>query len=146
MDEMMEKMMKDLASGGNTGGPVYYGFRITVGPDGKPRFEEFGNMRPGLKGPEISDQIEPIVDVIDQRDEVVVVADLPGVEKEDIRLSAVGDLLTVSVDTERRKYHKEIRLPAKVEPETAKASYKNGVLEVRLKKVGGPQGHGIKID
>lgn len=146
MDEMMDKMWKDLMSGTASQNSLFYGFRINVGPDGKPRFEEFGNMKPGLRGPEISEQIEPIVDVMEEKGDVVVVADLPGVEKGDIELNAIDVALTIDVDSERRKYHKEVRLPAKVDPDSAKASYKNGVLEVRLRRIGKTRGRGIKIE
>ncbi len=146
MDEMLEKMWKDVTSGTAVQNPIFYGFRVMVGPDGKPRFEEFGNMKPGLRGPEITEEIEPIVDVMEEKGEVVVVADIPGVEKEDIKLNAIEDMLTIDVDSKRRKYHKEIRMPAKIDPESAKASYKNGVLEVRLKRTGKNQGRGIKIE
>ncbi|MCS7114135.1 MAG: hypothetical protein RMJ15_03975 [Nitrososphaerota archaeon] len=43
-----------------------------------------------------------------------VVAELPGVEKEDIKLYGSEDTLTITVDTPQRKYHKEVSLPAKV--------------------------------
>ncbi len=146
MDEMLDKMWKDVMSGTASQNPIFYGFRITVGPDGKPRFEEFGNMKPGLRGPEITEQIDPIVDVMEEKEEIVVVADIPGVEKGDIKLNAIEDTLTIDVDAERRKYRKEIRLPASIDPESAKASYKNGVLEVRLRRTGKTQGRGIKIE
>jgi len=62
--------------------------------------------------------------------------EVPGVEKKDINLNATEDRLIISVDTPQRKYYKEVDLPAKVDPKSAKASYKNGVLEVVLKKAG----------
>ncbi|MFQ6077039.1 MAG: Hsp20 family protein, partial [Candidatus Bathyarchaeia archaeon] len=61
-------------------------------------------------------------------------AELPGVEKDDIELHATERGLTISVDTESRKYYKELKLPAEVEPSSAKSSYRNGVLEVTLTK------------
>ncbi len=146
MDAILDKMWKDTMSENTKQNPIFYGFRITTGPDGKPQFEEFGNMKPGLRGPEISERIEPLVDIVEEKDEIVVVADMPGVEKDEIRLSAIEDTLTIDVDAERRKYHKEVRLPAKVNPDSAKASYKNGVLEVRLKKTGKTRGRGIRIE
>jgi len=74
----------------------------------------------------------------------VVVAELPGVEKEDIELNATEKELIISVDTERRKYYKCLELPAEVDPKSAKASYRNGILEVRLKKVR-PERRGERI-
>ena len=82
---------------------------------------------------QIRKQSEPLVDVLDE-EEVVVVAELSGVEKEDISLYASKDGLTISVDTPQRKYQKELPLPEEVDPKPVKASYKNGVLAIRFKK------------
>jgi HSP20 family protein len=78
-----------------------------------------------------------------------VVVELPGVEKEDIKLHGTEDNLTISVDTPRRKYFKEIALLAKVNPKAAKTVYKNGVLEVTMPKIEKkekPKGETIKIE
>jgi HSP20 family protein len=145
MQEMMEKMMqdamKDMESGNKASGPgkpLVYGFSLRIGPDGKPMMEEFGNVKKGAgeeKGP--ADEREPLVDVISRKDEVIVIAEVPGVEKHDIktRLSKEGDVLNIVVDNPDRKYKKVLKLPAKVRGEGAAASYKNGVLEVKLKKI-----------
>ena len=116
-------------------GPYYYGIRITIGPDGVPRVEEFGNIRRGRGGkPEIREEIEPLVDVIEHDDEIWVVAELPGVEKDKIKVRATEDRLVIKAEGER-KYYKVVELPARVDPKSARASYRNGVLEVKLKKL-----------
>lgn len=115
-------------------GPFVYGYSVTIGPDGKPVIREFGNVQPGRFGPEVKEEREPLVDVISTDGEVKVVVELPGVEKKDIKLHGTEESLTISVDTEERKYFKEVKLPAKVRPKEAKSIYKNGVLEVTLPK------------
>jgi len=115
-------------------GPFVYGYSMTIGPDGKPVVREFGNVQPSRCGPMIKEEREPLVDVVSTDDEVKVVAELPGVEKKDIKLHALDDVLTISVDTTDRKYYKEIKLPTEVDPRGSKSSYKNGVLEVTLQK------------
>lgn len=130
-------------------GPIVYGYSIRIGPDGKPIIREFGNIRPGREPEivEVSEAREPLVDVYEEEDVVKVVAEVPGVEKDDINLNATERKLVISVDTPQRKYYKEVDLPAEVDPKSAKASYKNGVLEVVLKKVGkGESGVKIKIE
>jgi HSP20 family protein len=77
---------------------------------------------------------EPLVDVVEEPENLRVVAELPGVEKKDIQMKCAEDLLTISVSTPSRKYHKEVELHATVDPDTSKASYNNGVLEVLLRK------------
>jgi HSP20 family protein len=121
---------------------------MTIGPDGKPIVREFGNVQQSRRGPKIKEEREPLVDVISADSEVKVVAELPGVEKKDIKLNALEDVLTISVETPDHKYYKEVKLPTKVKHEGAKTSYKNGVLEVTLQKaeIQKPKGKPIKID
>ena len=139
-------------------GPFVYGYSMTIGPDGKPQIREFGNVKPSTK-PEtfgthkpsldIKEEREPLIDVINTDGEVKVVVELPGVEKEDIKLHGNEKSLTISVDTRERKYFKEIDLPTPVDPKTAKSIYKNGVLEVTLakkKEEKKPKGEPIKIE
>ena len=129
-------------------GPFVYGYSITIGPDGKPQIREFGNVKPTRFGPRIREEREPLVDIYVTNGEVKVIAELPGVNKEDIQLHGTEDTLTISVDTPERKYYKEVKLPAKVDPKEAKTSYKNGVLEVTLpkKEERKPKGEPIKIE
>ncbi|RLG61081.1 Hsp20/alpha crystallin family protein [Candidatus Geothermarchaeota archaeon] len=111
-----------------------YGFTFSIGPDGKPVFREFGNVKPGFIKPKITAEREPLVETYEEGDEIVVLAELPGVEKEDIKLNLSENALEIKVDTEKRKYYKMLELPKPVSTENVKTSYKNGILEVRLKK------------
>jgi len=132
-------------------GPFVYGYSMTVGPGGKPQIRAFGNIKPGDRFGrpriDIKEKREPLVDVMSTDGEVKVVAELPGVEKKDITLYGTENMLTVSVDTPQRKYHKEIELPSQVDPKQAQTSYKNGVLEVTLqkKKEEKPEGEPIEL-
>lgn len=140
-------------------GPFVYGYSMKIGPDGKPEIREFGNVKPSMKpevpfGPkrpsvDIKEEREPLVDVISANSEVKVVAEVPGVEKKDIKLYATEKALTISVDTPDRKYYKEVELPTSIDPKTAKSMYKNGVLEVTLtksKEEKKPKGEPIRIE
>ena len=135
MDEMMRRAFETPSRGAKFRRPYVYGFSMSVGPDGKPVIREFGNVQPSQRGPKIREEREPLVDVMEENKDVVIVAELPGVEGDDINLHATEDHLMISVDTPERKYHKELTLPAVVDSKSAQASYKNGVLEVRLKKL-----------
>jgi HSP20 family protein len=130
-------------------GPFVYGYSVKIGPDGKPEVREFGNVKPSLTGPQVQQEREPLVDIVEANDEIHVVAELPGVDKENIKLHATEDTLTITVDTPQRKYFKEVELPAKIKLEDAKSQYKNGVLEVTLQKEKDgrqPKGQPISID
>lgn len=115
------------------------GFSVRMGPDGKPHFSSFGN-KPRMEDqeggmPRIgADEREPLTDVIEDNDSVAITMELPGVEKKDIHVHMSEDRLEISVDNERRKYHKRVRLPTKVDPATTKATYNNGILDVTVQK------------
>jgi HSP20 family protein len=125
---------------------------MTMDPDGKPRIREFGNIKPGTrKGrPRIDfkEQREPLIDVLETEDAVRIVAEVPGVEKQDINLRGSNTALMISVDTAHRKYYKEVDLPAQIDPKRAKSTYKNGILEVTLPKKAKekPTGERISIE
>jgi HSP20 family protein len=120
-------------------GPFVYGYSVKIGSDGKPTIREFGNMKPGLTGEggsplNLTERREPLVDLIEDGETVKVVAELPSVEKRDIRLKATDNSLTISVDNPERKYYKELEFPVEVDEKTAKSTYTNGVLEIVFKK------------
>jgi HSP20 family protein len=127
-------------------GPFVYGYSMKIGPDGKPEIQEFGNIKKSRKGPEVKEEREPLVDVVETDSEIRVVAELPGVEKTDIKLHGTEDSLEISVDTPQYKYYKEVKLPAKVKVKEAKSSYKNGVLEVILPRAEMKKPKGEQID
>ncbi len=110
-------------------------FSIKIGPDGKPRIQEFNNRKPRQEKTEVSEEPEPLVDLMEDTETLVVFAALPGVKRDAIDLRTTENRLTISVDTPDLECHKELKLPARVDPRSARASYKNGVLEVKLKKL-----------
>lgn len=156
LEEFTSRVPKDYVrerklSGGKTireFGPFVYGYSMKIGPDGKPVVREFGNVQPSRRGPMIKEEREPLVDVVNTDGEVKVVAELPGVDKKDIKLHAFEDTLTISVETPDRKYYKEVKLPTEIDPKDSKSSYKNGVLEVTLQKAKKrrPKGEPIRIE
>ncbi len=93
---------------------------------------------------------EPFIDVIETDKEVIASAELPGLEKQDISINVTEDRLEISAQTkheekkeekgyvyrERRSgsYYRAISLPSPVDPDNSKATYKNGVLEVKMPK------------
>jgi HSP20 family protein len=111
------------------------GFSIKIGPDGKPRIHEFNSRQPRQNEPEIGDDPEPLVDFIEEENKLVVLAALQGVKKDEIDLRITENCLTVSVDAADFEWYNELKLPTKVDPKSARASYKNGVLEIKINKV-----------
>ena len=120
---------------GSTSGPLYYGCTMTVGPDGKPIVREYGNIRPGSLS--ASDGRAPLVDtIVDEKDNVIkLVAEMPGVEKGDIKVVVEGKAIDISAEHGEKKYHAKVPIKDGVDKDSGKATYRNGVLEVSFKRV-----------
>ena len=133
IDETMQKSFEnseDMPSRRNR----FRGFSIKIGPDGTPKVREF-NDRQALQDEAEDEDQEPLVDFIDGGKTLIVLAALPGINKDEIELRVTESCLTVSVDADSLEWYDEFKLPAKVKPKSACASYKNGVLEVKLEKL-----------
>jgi len=153
MDKMFQAAMKEPAFGEDmTKKPFVYGFSVRVGPDGVPHIQQFGNTKPIRKaltkdeGLAAINEREPLTDVIESEDEICITIELPGVEKKDIKLDAKDDSLTIDVNTEDRKYHKNIPVPGNIDPDSVAATYKNGVLDIAIKRVKEKESKGKRID
>ena len=104
----------------------------------------------------------PFVDVYERGGEVIVEAEMPGVNKEDIEVTATEDAVEIRAEARReaeergeryflrersyRGFYRKVRLPAPVDPKKARATYENGILRVRLPKVGAAAGERIEIE
>jgi HSP20 family protein len=122
--------------------PYYYGYQITVGPDGKPRIREFGNAKPASSGLMQQSTIrEPLVDTsYDEKDNsVTITAELPGITKEDVKLEVADGIVTIHAEKGNKKYHTEIPVADELDAESAKASYTNGILELKIRSKSPPK-------
>jgi HSP20 family protein len=131
--------------------PYYYGYQITVGPDGKPHIREFGNARPSAKGLiEQSTVREPLVDTnLDEKDNTLTItAEMPGITKQDVKVAVDDGLVTIHAEKGDKKYHTELPIDAELDSDTAKATYTNGILElkIKLKKPPKPKAKEIKVE
>jgi HSP20 family protein len=93
----------------------------------------------------VSDQREPVVDIIKDVDKLKIIAELPGVTKSDLRITANETSLTIESLSGERRYNKKIDLPNEIEPSSGKSSYKNGILEVSF-KLKDSKDHGVSIN
>jgi len=118
----------------HTYGPYYYGYQMTVGPDGKPQVREWGNVRPtsasGLL--DDGDAREPYVDeTLNEKEKILqMVTEMPGIEKSDIQVNVSDGTVSISAERGDRKYSTKIPLKYKVDENSTKAKYKNGILEL----------------
>jgi len=114
-------------------GPFYYGYTMTTGPDGTPVVKEYGNVKPGQLP--TSDIREPLVDtLVDEKEKVLkLVAEMPGVEKKDVKVVVEDKTVCIDAEHGKKKYHAKVPIKQKVNKDSAKASYTNGILELKFK-------------
>ena len=154
IDELIDSMFRSINPMHSKLSPdsnaIYYGYQVNIGPDGKPHVREFGNVKPTSRGTFERASREPFVDtVVDEKENVIkVVAEMPGVQREDIKLEATEDSLNIKAGAGERNYDTTVPLSTSVDPNSAKATYRNGVLEVklRLKEQPKPRGTSIKVE
>lgn len=111
-----------------------YGFTVRTGLGQRTKVEPFGNIKKTKEGPKVSETREPIVDVFDEKDSVLVIAELPGIDESTIKFTVKEDILTLAAGSDERKYEKEILLPAKIDFESKEMKFQNGILEIKFKK------------
>jgi len=111
-----------------------YGFTINTATGGSPKVETFGNIKKTPEGPKVDEEREPITDVFDEMEEVVIIAEMPGIEESDIKIDLKEDILEISAKGKNRTYHKELLLPVKVVSQNMSHKFTNGILEIRIKK------------
>ena len=139
-------------------GPLVYGYSMTIGPDGKPKVREFGNVRsagglgggvssPGATRALLRSEREPLADVVTSDKEVKVVVEMPGIDKKDIKVNIYDNSVEIfTTDTSQRKYRRVVELPEETDLETARSTYRNGILEITFSKRESPKGKGKQIN
>ncbi|HVP23065.1 MAG TPA: Hsp20/alpha crystallin family protein [Conexivisphaerales archaeon] len=135
MDDFMDALEKEVegmlrqfrSSGLPMNRSITRGFTMEFGPGGEPFFRTFGDS--------MADQgsREPLIEQYVDKDALRVICEVPGVEKESIRLQATEDTVDISAETPERSYHANFGLKEPVDPQSSEARYNNGILEVRFK-------------
>lgn len=148
MQRRMEKMFEDFWAGLGWTRPRLPGRKAGIVPfEGAEIYEPFR---------------EPFTDIVETDKEVIVTAEIPGVEKSDIKINATEDRIEISAETKREakeekkgylrkersyeRFYRASSLPAAVDASKAKASYKNGVLEVTLPKTEATKKTSVKVE
>ena len=131
--EDMEKSMRMLLRSDDVkelDRPKFYGFSIQMNDDGMPKITRFGDNLLTSK-----DTRTPFYDqyVDKDRNELVVIFELPGVEKEEIQLKSSTNKLVLDAKNENRSYNAEVVLDSEVDPISASSTFRNGILTVKFK-------------
>ncbi|MBI4257978.1 MAG: Hsp20/alpha crystallin family protein [Thaumarchaeota archaeon] len=130
-EEEIEHVIKGLYEGGQhaISKPLVYGFSIRFNSNGVPVIKSFGDkpLKEGFREP-FSDQL-----VDQQRGDLKIILEMPGIEKNDIDIKSTENETTVSAGREELKYRTNVQHHAPVLPDTATATYLNGILEITFR-------------
>ncbi len=143
----IDDIFEEFKGNGSDSGSCCYGYTMTNGPDGKPVVKEYGNVKPDQHL--TSDTREPLVDIIvDEKEKVVkLIAEMPGVEKTNVKIVVEDKIVDISAEHDKKKYHVKVSLQHKVDENSAKASYKNGILQIVFKLVEEkPKGKMVEVE
>lgn len=114
-----------------------YGFSVKVGlGDQGIQVAPFGNIRTDKETgkAEVQEVREPLADIFEEKDYVLVVAEMPGIDAGDVQLEVKDDVLIISAAKGDRKYRKEVLLPASFSRDRIQVTCNNGVLEIKCLK------------
>jgi HSP20 family protein len=140
--------------------PIIFGYSMTIGPDGKLYVRGFRNAKSLAKGIatertasiQTREKVElenangnlsltplnkrdSLVDITSTDNEVKVILEILGVNKEDIKINSFdGAVEVIANNNHQRKYHKTIELPKDADIKTARSTYNNGILEMTFNK------------
>jgi HSP20 family protein len=143
LEEIIESILEEMGESV----PFVYGFSIIRRPGEDPEIREFGNAPEYSKNggnflP--SEAKDPLIDIFETGELVHILAEFPEVRKEDLILHASAQSLEIKV-VGPSEYSGNIELPVRVDPKSATASYKNGVLEVTYKRCAEEEPIEIKV-
>ncbi len=134
-DDFERSLENVIRSSVNTGQkvfskPVVAGMAMGVGPEGKPTIHFFGDNLVGPNGFRA-----PIYEqVLDEKEgNLRLLVEIPGVEKEDVEISALPEKVSLGAEKGDRKYKIDVPLEREIDPDSGTASLKNGLLEVIFK-------------
>jgi len=147
----MFRTVREIGSRSTSEYPYYYGYHVTVGPDGRPRIREFGNIRPAAKSlVEQNGVRQPLVDSIvnEKENTLTITAEMPGVDKQNINVKVTDQYVIIHAEKGDKKYHADIPIDVELGETSAKASFTNGILELKIKLIetSKPKGKTIKIE
>ncbi len=113
-----------------------YGLRVKLGLGGDAvEVEPFGDLKfdKRSKHPVVQEVREPLVDVIEEPNRILVIAEMPGVTAEDVSLAIDDDVMTIEAQGKGKKYRKEVLLPKPVSKQNSSISCNNGIVQIECR-------------
>lgn len=112
-----------------------FGFSVKMGLGGEGvKVEPFGNVskKDSSTGRTVVDEIrEPLVDVFEEKDHVLIVAEMPGIQAGDVQTDLQDDILVFTAQRGDKKYRKEVLLPGDFQKSGVTVSCTNGIVEIK---------------
>lgn len=111
-----------------------YGFSVKTGLGGQGlKVEPFGNIaKDKATGKSVVQEVrEPMVNIFEEADHTLVVAEIPGIKLADVHVEVQDDVLTISAEAEDRKYRREVLLPRAYPREKMQITCSNGILKIK---------------
>lgn len=144
---MLNKMLRTVKDENiqslKTSFTYYHGYQIIIAPNGKPQVKEFGNMRPTTRGLGVEQNrtSDPLIDTNFNKKEntYIITAEMPGVTKEDIKVSILEQTVTIKAEHKEKKYLSEILFDVDLDDTSFKTTYTNGILELKIKATAQPK-------
>ncbi|WP_321417306.1 Hsp20/alpha crystallin family protein [uncultured Methanomethylovorans sp.] len=140
IDSLINRMKQNLEPGFHKlPSPFFYGFSVIKNSEEESEIREFGSLYLASAGESGGEQKcliqkhKPLIYLIEKDNEIYVTAELPGISKGQIILKATDSFLDLKASHGERKYSERVLLPSKVDPDSARATCRNGILEVILK-------------
>ena len=131
--ELLEKIRRDDFRVNN-----WYEYNFIINT---PTLEELENQKSGLYSSKITPQTNDhpkedtsSFDIIKSKDEVAITVEMPDIKEEDADLRVTKDTIEIMPDHPKGKYHKIINLPCDIKPRTLTFTYRNGILDIILKR------------
>ncbi len=120
----VDDIFEALQNTNGASGPIYYGYTMTVGPDGRPVIQEYGNVKP----------------------DSLPTTDACGcVEKTDVKVFVDEDIVHIDAKHGEKDYHVNVPIHHKVDSDSPKATYTNGILELTFDLDTKPSGRSVDV-
>ncbi|MDR2203590.1 MAG: Hsp20/alpha crystallin family protein [Nitrososphaerota archaeon] len=105
----------------------------TLKPAKNTRYSPSFRVPKGYSKRKFSD-LKPLIDIFQENNWITIVADIAGFNKESFKINVKDQKITLSAKSKERRFYKSLNLPKVVIPSDIHTTFKNGVLEIKLKK------------
>ena len=129
--------IKGLDPKGKVRGVYGFSVKTALGQQGEHelKIEPFGNISRKPSGETVVEDVrEPLADVYEEEDHVLVLAEIPGVSKKDVQLELAGNRLTIRARRGEKRYLKDVQLPQSFTEEKMHWECANGILKIRFEQ------------